>query len=396
MAIKEAYENKVRVYNVSVSLRSKLRKGIRAQKHKRNITTLRQAQAIEKELIREASMDLARMENQTLKWSELLEKFELTMRTGSATQRPMQANILRETMSFIRSFTEAWMKRDCRDIHPGDVRIIINSMEKQNYSNGRMRGLKSVVNAIFRFGMESGLLNGVHASPAESVKLAKFIDDKPPQILNIKEIHRLLAAAKAQKHPWYPIWFTALNTGMRSGELHALEWSDVDWDNRLLTVSKSWNGRLKAVKSTKAGYWRKVPINSELESLLKNLRAETPMHQRQVLPRVSRWGNGEQAKYLREFCIEIGISSVNFHALRACFATHLLNAGVSSPVVKKICGWTEEKVMTRYIRLAGLDVTGATQGLGFKVPEFGPQAEAIGGNVFSIGTGLNPKGSDEK
>jgi hypothetical protein len=68
----------------------------------------------------------------------------------------------------------------------------------------------------------------------------------------------------------------------------------------------------------------------------------------------------------RDFCEQIGITSVNFHALRACFATHLLNAGVSSPVVKKICGWTEEKVMTRYIRLAGVDVAGATDGLAFK------------------------------
>lgn len=37
-------------------------------------------------------------------------------------------------------------------------------------------------------------------------------------------------------------------------------------------------------------------------------------------------------------------------------------------VVKKICGWTDEKVMTRYIRLAGIDVAGATEGLTFIRP----------------------------
>ena len=72
---------------------------------------------------------------------------------------------------------------------------------------------------------------------------------------------------------------------------------------------------------------------------------------------------------LREFCEGIGLPSVCFHALRACFATHLLNAGVSSPVVKKVCGWTDEKVMSRYIRLAGVDVAGATSALNFVRPE---------------------------
>lgn len=74
---------------------------------------------------------------------------------------------------------------------------------------------------------------------------------------------------------------------------------------------------------------------------------------------------GDAAKILKEFCVGIGISEIHFHALRACFATHMLNAGASSPVVKKICGWTDEKVMTRYIRLAGIDVSGATNNLGF-------------------------------
>lgn len=182
----------------------------------------------------------------------------------------------------------------------------------------------------------------------------------------------------------------ALNTGMRSGELYALEWADLDWEKKLVTVSKSWNARMKKIKSTKAGYWRKVPMNTELEAMLVDLRSKTPMSQQQVLPRVSRWGNGEAAKFLRDHCQKIGISSVNFHALRACFATHLLNAGVSSPIVKKICGWTEEKVMNRYIRLAGLDVAGATATLNF--PKFS-DPEPRTGNVVNMRDAMASRGN---
>jgi integrase len=201
--------------------------------------------------------------------------------------------------------------------------------------------------------------------------LGRYHEDKPPQILSLTEIQKLLDEARAMDHQWYPIWYMALHTGMRSGELYALEWNDIDFEGKMITCSKSYNGRMKIFKSTKAGYWRKIPMSAEVEAMLVDLRAKAEPGAVHVLPRINRWRRGEAARILREFCDGIGISSVNFHALRACFATHLLNAGVSSPVVKKICGWTDEKVMTRYIRLAGIDVRGATEGLGFTRPEVG-------------------------
>ncbi|MCM0606939.1 MAG: tyrosine-type recombinase/integrase [Xanthomonadaceae bacterium] len=50
------------------------------------------------------------------------------------------------------------------------------------------------------------------------------------------------------KDPWYPIWALALMTGMRSGELYALSWKDIDWENNLITINKAWDGRLKIIK----------------------------------------------------------------------------------------------------------------------------------------------------
>lgn len=383
MAIREVVENGQKFFEVYIDVKSKFKKSARVQKRRKQIRGLREAQQIEKQMISEASMELARLEDMTMSWGELLDTFEVTLRSGTATRAKMQTDILREMVSFLRAWTSDWYKRDCRDITPGDVRRIINVMEEKDYSRGRLRSMKSAINNVFRFGIDEGHLNGVHASPAQSVQLPKYIEDKPPQILGMAEIHRLLETAKAEDHPWYPIWFMALNTGMRSGELYALEWTDLDWEKKLVTVSKSWNCRLKSVKSTKAGYWRKVPMNAELEAMLMDLREKTPITQKNVLPRASRWGNGEAAKFLRDHCLKIGITSVNFHALRACFATHLLNAGVSSPIVKKICGWTEEKVMNRYIRLAGLDVAGATEAL--KFPGFSSGGSQPMANVVNLG-----------
>ncbi|MFZ3231739.1 MAG: site-specific integrase [Pseudobdellovibrio sp.] len=370
MSIREKLINGVKEFEVSLGLRSKIRPQIRVQKLRRGIKTLREAQQVEKVMIRECSAELAHLEGAGITWDELLSRFEMAHRKGNATLKPIQLDYLYETLSTLRKFTASWLKRNCQEVNAGDVRRVFQEMEAQDYSRSRLRAVKSGINSIYRWGIENNEIIGIVNSPAQMVQLNKAKDEKPPQVLSLVEIHRLIEMAKQCDHKWYPVWFTALNTGMRSGELYALEWTDVDFENRLITVSKSYNNRLDIVKSTKAGYWRKVPINEDLEKLFLELKANS-LNQgedaKHVLPRLSRWANGEAAKFLREFCEQIGITSVNFHALRACFATHLLNAGVPSPIVKKICGWTEEKVMTRYIRLAGIDVAGATQNLGFSI-----------------------------
>lgn len=369
MAIREKNNDGKVTFEVSINLRSKTYPDLRVQKMKTQIRTLREAQSIERELLKECAAELARREGSEATWAELIDKWELAHRRKQAGIRPVQANIVAETVAFLHKQTCEWNSKGCHEIKPGDVRKVLTRMEEAGYSRSRLKALKSAVNVLFRWGIEEGIIRAAHHSPAIGIVLSKDVQEKPPQILSLGEIHKLLEAAKEMDHEWYPVWAMALNTGMRSGELYALEWNDVDWDNKLITVSKSYNGRLKVFKSTKAGYWRKVPFNIETEGLLKELRAKADGPH--VLPRLNQWKRGEGARILREFCVGIGIHSVHFHALRACFATHLLNAGVTSPVVKKICGWTDEKVMTRYIRLAGIDVSGATEGLNFIRPTEG-------------------------
>jgi integrase len=74
-----------------------------------------------------------------------------------------------------------------------------------------------------------------------------------------------------------------------------------------------------------------------------------------------QWDKGLQARELRKFCIGLGIPSVKFHALRACFATQLIRNAVPPIQIQKICGWKDLKTMQRYIRLAGIEISGATE-----------------------------------
>jgi integrase len=108
----------------------------------------------------------------------------------------------------------------------------------------------------------------------------------------------------------------------------------------------------------KAGYWINVPISSELEKILLTLKGES--QESHVLPRLREWRRGNQSAVLRAFLVDIGVTSVKFHALRACFATQLLSQGTPSAVVMKICRFRDLKTMEIYLRVAGVDERGAT------------------------------------
>ena len=57
------------------------------------------------------------------------------------------------------------------------------------------------------------------------------------------------------------------DAGLRAGEMRALEWTDVNFNKRQLTVERGdWHGR---VTSTKGGRVRYVPMTERLAAVLQ-------------------------------------------------------------------------------------------------------------------------------
>ena len=150
---------------------------------------------------------------------------------------------------------------------------------------------------------------------------------------------------------------------MKSGELHALTWEQIDFEKGIILVDRSYDSNTKIVGPTKARYWRTVPINQRLKNLVMDLNKNNEFDH--VLPRIKDWDNGDQTSPLKNFLKSINMKPIKFHALRACFATQMLASGVSAPIVMKIGGWKKSATMDIYLRLAGVDTKGATDCLQF-------------------------------
>lgn len=273
---------------------------------------------------------------------------------------------LDDYFSSMKKWMAVFDNTPCADISALDLMQLFNEMTEKGLSVAHRQKLRTRIKAVFDHGVRAGIVNMIR-NPTHDLVLKKT-EEKKPEILTIGEIRKLVEVAFVHKHEWRHVWALALLTGMRNGELFALQWSDIDWEQKLVTVARAYNGRTKVISSTKAGYWRDVPMSQDCVRLLQELRPITGASP-YVLPRLDRWANGIQAAVLRTFCMEHGLPSIRFHTLRACFGTQLLRQGVSAPIVMKIAGWKDLKTMQRYIRLAGVEVAGATEKLSVLPPE---------------------------
>lgn len=133
-----------------------------------------------------------------------------------------------------------------------------------------------------------------------------------------------------------PAVLVSLNTGLRRGELTALETADVNLKGKMLTV------RAAAAKSGKT---RHVPLNTEAASVLKQWMRQ----------------NGGEGRLFPFYDFKTAwtalldaakIEGFRWHDLRHTFASKLVMAGVDLNTVRELMGHGDIKMTLRYAHLA--------------------------------------------
>lgn len=361
MAILTYDKNGKQFFRVYVQGRGKVDTSIRVQKNKFGIDTLKDARREEKKLIKAVTDEINMIEGRGLKWEDVIFRWKTYASQGLLGDKQRDPHYINDHVNRLTRYTQPWLNRVASDLTKGDGRLVLSQAKDSGCKVGQLKKIKSSVNVIFKWAIEEKLVVGVQTSPTEGVNVSDKAE-RVPKILTLEEIKIFLQAAKQENHPWYHIWSFAFLTGMRSGELKALQWKDIDFERRIISVSKSYSDAKRVIKCTKAGYWRNVPISKDLQQIMMELKQATKCDAEDfVLPRHGTWDNGEAGKVLRAFLKKYGINThVVFHTLRACFATHMLAQGVDQATVMKIGGWRDIKTFQIYVRLAGVEVKGAT------------------------------------
>lgn len=399
MAQTEIIENGVKKLQIYISVRCNEYPGGRIQRKKRIEGVEKgsaKANTIERELMRELEREKARRETDGTNWESLLGLYEHYVGDELTAGRWCQSRqTADEAVRSLHNWTKHWFKEAAARISAPDITKLFHQMKEKECSDSSIAKLRGDIRKVFEFGMLFDHVKGIRHSPTTGISI-KSRRRMRTEILRDDEIKKLLSYAKQYEPAWYPIYAFAVYTGCRNGELFALKWSDIDFQEQMITVQRSHNKKL-GEKCTKTGEWRHVSICVPLWAIVLELK-KVHDHDLQrgvcknpgyVLPRPGLWSSGEQARKLRAFCEEIGITPICFHTLRACFATELLKRGVDVPSVMRVGGWKSLKTMMHYVRLSGVSDKGITDPLDYRSEDPGDTNRTL---MRAVGESL----SDEK
>lgn len=346
-------------YKLNLTKSSKIKVGCRVQRQKtfteRKKLTNKQLEQTKSDFRDFVLRELIEKESQGIAFGDLVDSwYDFAYREASLSKMTIS-----DYYGYLKKHCSDFWKTPADEISFRDLKVLFSRLDKQ-YSKSFLQTLKTAINHVLKYGNDESLIK-VDRLPTVGIKVRRA-DEKQTEILTKDQIKVFLHQAKLLEHPWYPVWLFALLTGCRNGEIYAVKWEDISLDDNMITICRSYNNKQRIFKTTKSGKIRKIPINKDLRELLLELKNVTSDSEF-VLPRLAGWNKGRQAEILRTFLISLKLPSIRFHALRACFATMLLNQGVSNAQLMKVAGWSDWKTMQRYIRAAGIDEKGLTDNL---------------------------------
>lgn len=265
-----------------------------------------------------------------------------------------------------------------KDINPSHIQKFINQLatapkEKRNglpneqgetLSPSTVRRYLTVLQSIFKQAVKLGLISD---SPAKVERLTLPKAQAPKiEIFTKQEAAQMLEALENEDLQFQTLIQLAIFTGARRGELVALKFSDIDFNQRKIMIERAAykiKGKPLATKPPKDYETRTVTINESCVELLKLLKAEKIKTAQRLGSQwlggnwvFTQW-NGEMmnpmtpTKQFSKFLERNGLKHRKFHSLRHTSATLLLYAGVNIKQVQGRLGHGDIETTNKYLHL---------------------------------------------
>lgn len=212
-----------------------------------------------------------------------------------------------------------------------------------------LRNHLSVLSAIFKRARAWKLIS---ENPAEGLRSPAL----PPQAWTWwtpdQAAHALAVLERPDDRFWSwaaPFFTLALRTGMRLGELIALEWPDVDLQRGVLRVVRSLSHGV--LGAPKGGRGRDLPLPPDAIAVLEALPRHA--HTCLVFAHHGAYLTPSPVRRQLEMLIRVArLPRIRFHDLRHTYASHLVAAGVPLAMVQQLLGHQDMKTTQRYAHLA--------------------------------------------
>ncbi len=242
------------------------------------------------------------------------------------------------------------------DITSADIKSLLNHWMNEGYAYTTVKKVYVVLNEYFRYLYREELIPKNPMANVEMIKKSNFLSvqnkenlptNETVTIFTLEEIEKFKAEAFStfkdgkRKYQQAAAYILMLNTGLRTGELLGLLNSDIDFENKTLTVRQGvkeisrrdgaefTSGReIKIGKPKSAASMRTVPLNQTAIDMIKDLRKEAYFGENSPLVSDENGDYTRPVNFRKRYYRILkaaGIETKGLHSLRHTFATNLVN-----------------------------------------------------------------------
>lgn len=233
-----------------------------------------------------------------------------------------------------------------QDVSKDDLQDFFNSLK--DYSNSYISKIFQLVKISFEEAIKEDLI--IKSPMLYAIKPKSNKADKKVDALTLEQ-HQLFIKS-LEKEFYKNIFLIAINTGMRCGEILALKADDIDFENKIIKVTKTITRNdydsytLKKSTKTYAGE-REIPFDDDLKEVLINSINMKENNEFDLIFSLNQ-------KIIRPSTLNIVFKRIcknlkfegnyNFHMLRHTFATRCIESGMPAHVLQKLLGHTDVSI----------------------------------------------------
>lgn len=248
-----------------------------------------------------------------------------------------------------------------KDLRNDIIQKFINDLTAKGLSAGSVRKHHTTLHSALDHAAKNEL---IVKNVAMDIKLPRY-DRKEKRILTPAEQEQFISVAKKRSNG--EMFILALGTGMRIGEILALTWDDINFDNETIRINKTvtqikdyddpddkWHPEVFDPK-TKAGK-RIIPLLPEISTMLKRVKAQQDIYKAKLgkgyednnlvfSTQLGRYlQQGHMHRRFTSVTKEAGIPEItSVHTLRHTFATRCLENGIELRIVQELLGHSDLK-----------------------------------------------------
>ena len=253
-----------------------------------------------------------------------------------------------------------------RELKPKHFISLFEEITKnRDMTSKQVCNIKSLLNKMYAYAIREEM---VETNPIKSIDFSEFnyyVPDNSDKVYSLEDRQKLLNHLYDMEEAYALAIQLDFQLTCRIGELKALKWEDVDFDNRRISINKQalncheMNDDLtftpltvevvSRVKGNTPKGKRQLPMTTEAERILRLAKKINPDGEYVFMPYGRLMLTDTFNEYLKKYCEQCGVPYLSSHKIRFTSCSTLYN-GKNLTQVSRLMGHSQTATTLHYLR----------------------------------------------